>query len=123
MLQPNALKWVYSGEILSVDKALEGGLVDSVVPSEDLLERAYEMARMCSHGRSPASTALMRQMMYRNSGLPHPLHAHMVESLAMLHVSTRDGKEGVDAFLSKRAAQFTDKASAVEPMMRSWWKK
>lgn len=115
-----ALKWTYSGEMLEASTALADGLVEEVLPPDQLLERAHAMARMLANERSPASTALIRQMMYRNSALPHPLHAHKVESLAMHHVSTRDGKEGVAAFLDKRPAKFVEPASSVTAMM-AWW--
>jgi enoyl-CoA hydratase/carnithine racemase len=115
-----ALKWTYSGEILEASSALADGLVEEVLPPDQLLERAQAMARVLANERSPASTALIRQMMYRNSALPHPLYAHKVESLAMHHVSTRDGKEGVAAFLDKRPAEFVEPASSVLAM-RAWW--
>jgi enoyl-CoA hydratase/carnithine racemase len=115
-----ALKWTYSGEILDAKAALAGGLVEEVLPAERLLARAYEIARVMVNERSPASTALIRQMMYRNSGMPHPMHAHKVESLAMFHVSQHDGKEGVASFIAKRPAQFSEPASAVKKF-GAWW--
>jgi len=115
-----ALKWTYSAEILDAATALRDGLVEEVLPADRLLARAYELAGALANERSPASTALIRQMMYRNAGLPHPLHAHKVESLAMHHVSTRDGKEGVAAFMAKRAPLFREPASSVASF-KSWW--
>lgn len=116
-----ALKWTYSGDILSASEALAGGLVEQVLPVDELLPRAYEWARMLANERSPASTAIIRQMMYRNSGLPHPLHAHKVESLAMFQVSTRDGKEGVAAFREKRSPRFRENAPSREALL-GWWR-
>jgi hypothetical protein len=53
--------------------------------------------------------------MYRNSAAPHPRDAHHVDSLAMFYTSMADGKEGVNAFLEKRDAAFTGRASAMPP--------
>ena len=90
-----ALEWVYSADILTAAEALEGGLVRSVHPADELLEAAYDLARRFTENRSPVATALARQMMYRNSAQPHPLEAHRVDSLAMFYTSVGDGKEGV----------------------------
>jgi predicted pyridoxine 5'-phosphate oxidase superfamily flavin-nucleotide-binding protein len=50
--------------------------------------------------------ALTRQMLMRNHAAAHPRQAHAVESLAMLHTSRNDGKEGVASFNDKRPAGF-----------------
>jgi hypothetical protein len=62
-----------------------------------------------------SSIALIRQMVLKNSALPHPRRAHDIEPLAMFHSGIGDGKEGVQAFLEKRPANFTAKASAMPP--------
>ncbi|WP_433507753.1 crotonase/enoyl-CoA hydratase family protein [Pseudonocardia halophobica] len=110
-----ALEWVYSADILTAQEALDGGLLRSVVPADQLLDTAYALARKFVDGHSPVATALMRQMMYRNSAAPHPVEAHRVDSLAMFYTSIADGKEGVRAFLEKRPAEFTGRASALPP--------
>ncbi|MEU7812945.1 crotonase/enoyl-CoA hydratase family protein [Pseudonocardia sp. NPDC049154] len=110
-----ALEWVYSADVLSAQEALDGGLLRSVVPADQLLDTAYALARKFVDGHSPVATALMRQMMYRNSAAPHPVEAHRVDSLAMFYTSIADGKEGVRAFLEKRPAEFTGRASALPP--------
>ena len=115
-----ALKWTYSGEILDAGEALRCGLVSEVLPAEQLMERAYRFARVMTNERSPVSTAMIRQMMYRNSSLPHPLQAHKTESLGIFHASLGDGKEGVASFLEKRPPQFTGRASQM-PDFYPWW--
>jgi enoyl-CoA hydratase/carnithine racemase len=115
-----ALEWTYSGEIFDASEALRCNLINEIVPADELLPRAYRLARTLANERSPVSTALIRQMMYRNSALPHPLAAHKIESLGMFYVSLGDGKEGVDAFLGKRAPRFTGQASEM-PDFYPWW--
>jgi enoyl-CoA hydratase/carnithine racemase len=100
-----ALEGVYSGDILRPEEAKEGGFVKTVVPADSLLEEAYKIARkITSH--SPVAITPTRQMMYRNSAQPHPIEAHKIDSLAMFYTSIGDGKEGVQAFLDKRQAEF-----------------
>ncbi|MEI8241103.1 MAG: enoyl-CoA hydratase-related protein, partial [Actinomycetota bacterium] len=90
-----ALDLFYSADILTAEQALEYGLVREVVAEEELLPAAYALADRWTRGRSAVSTALMRQMAYRNSALPDPYEAHLVDSLAMFYTSIGDGKEGV----------------------------
>ena len=78
------------------------------------------LARRFIEGRSQVATALMRQMMYRNSAQPDPVLAHQVESLAMFYASIGDGKEGVAAFLEKRPAKFGGHASSDMPPFYPW---
>jgi enoyl-CoA hydratase/carnithine racemase len=115
-----ALEWVYSADIFDAEEALRGGLVRSVHSPETLLEEAHRLARRFTGGRSPAATALARQMLYRNSALPHPIDAHRVDSLAMFYTSIGDGREGVAAFREKRQPAFTGKVSELPPFF-PWW--
>ena len=116
-----AADWVYSGDILTADEALQGRLLKAVVPHDQLLAEAHKLAHRWIDGRSPVSIALMRQMLGRNPALPHPRDAHAIESLAMLHTSRADGKEGVAAFNAKRAPAYSGRASADMPGFYPWW--
>ena len=115
-----ALEWVYSAEIFDGAEALRGGLVKAVYAPDQLLEEAYKLAHKFCDNRSPVSTAIMRQMLYRNSAQPHPLEAHRIDSLGMFYTSIGDGKEGVKSFLEKRDPQYAGKASQMPPFY-PWW--
>ncbi len=108
-----ALEWVYAADILTAEQALAGRLVRSLHTPDDLLPAARELARSFVKDRSPVALGLAKQMLYRNSAAAEPLEAHLSDSLAMYWTSIGDGKEGVAAFLEKRAPQFTGKASQL----------
>lgn len=110
-----ALELLYRADILTAEQALEKGLVRKVVAADQLLAEAESFARSLIANRSPVSIALIRQMLWQNSAQPSPLAAHEVESLAMFYASIGDGKEGVAAFLEKRAPNFGGQASAMPP--------
>ena len=117
-----AAEWIYTGRVFGADEALAGKLVSRVVPPEALLPTARQLALEIAQNTSAVSVTLARQMMWKLLGADHPREAHRLDSLAMFWTGrSADAREGIAAFLEKRAARFTLRPSADLPPFYPWW--
>jgi enoyl-CoA hydratase/carnithine racemase len=117
-----AMEWVATGRVFSAQEALEGGLVRSLHPKDELLDAARALAREIAENTAPVSVALARQLMWRMLGAEHPMIAHRADSRGMVaRGQSADAVEGVTAFLEKRPASFPDRASDGLPDIMPGW--
>jgi enoyl-CoA hydratase/carnithine racemase len=117
-----ATEWVFTGRVFSAEEALNGRLVRSVHPGEELLAVARGIAREIADNTAPVSVALSRQMLWRMMGASHPMDAHAVESRGIsARGRSADSKEGVTSFLEKRAAVYPDRVSDGLPDIFPNW--
>ncbi len=107
-----AMEWVATGRVFSAQEALEGGLVRSIHPADELLDAAGALAAEIADNAAPVSVALARRIMWRMLGAGHPMLAHRADSRAMYaRGQSDDVREGISSFFEKRPANFTDRVS------------
>ena len=120
---PQALRWCLSGRLFGAEEALKGGLVSEVVEPEALMARAREIAMEIAENTAPVSVALTRQMLWRFASANDPFGLLQIDgAFAMTLGSGGDVKEGVGAFLEKRAPNFPGRVTADMPAGYPWWK-
>jgi len=101
-----AFEMLTTGIMIDAQEAERIGLVTRVVPSEELLNNAYELAGKLAKGPALA-IKLMKKGLYK--GLGHnDLHLQLdFESFAQgVCRQSEDHREGVRAFMEKREARF-----------------
>jgi enoyl-CoA hydratase/carnithine racemase len=118
-----ALEWTFTGRVFAAQEALAGGLVRSLHKPDELLAAARALAREIADHTAPVSIALTRQMYWRMLGADHPMEAHKIDSRSIYaRGAAADAKEGVQAFLEKRPACFTNRVSQDMPPFFPWWR-
>ncbi len=103
-----AAEMMFLAEPVPADRALELGLVNRVVPPDQLLPAAHELALKLAQLPTKAIGQAKRQL---NLALSASLEAVLEEEAAgqAMASQTRDHLEGVRAFLEKRTPKFIGK--------------
>ncbi|HXI02239.1 MAG TPA: enoyl-CoA hydratase-related protein [Candidatus Saccharimonadales bacterium] len=100
-----ALEMILTGGKIDAQEALRVGLVNRVVPADQLLESCLKMARTIL-SRGPAAVSLAIDAVNRGLEMPQEEAMHLEAGLFGIAASTEDAKEGTRAFLEKRKASF-----------------
>jgi len=117
-----ALRWCLSGKVFDADEALRGGLISEVVAPDQLLARAREIALEIAENTAPVSIALTRQMLWRFAAADAPFELLKIDGpFAVALGAGGDVREGVSAFLEKRAPHFPGRVSSDMPEAYPWW--
>jgi enoyl-CoA hydratase/carnithine racemase len=95
-----------TGDFIDGHTAYEWGLVERVVPREDVLETALSIARMIAE-RSPHAVSVLRELARTCRDLPLEEGLRREAEGFRRCLASEDGLEGVTAFLEKREPRFT----------------
>jgi enoyl-CoA hydratase len=95
-----------TGDFVDARTAYDWGLVERVVPREELLETALGIAGAIAQ-RSPVAIAVLRELARTTRDLPLEEGLRREAEGFRRCLASEDGLEGVTAFLEKREPQFT----------------
>lgn len=101
-----AMRWLLTGEMFDAATAAEMGLVSEVVPDAEVVARALAMAERIA-GFAPHAVAAIKEAVRAGANAPLDAALMLENRLFQLLFATRDQKEGMRAFLEKRAPVFT----------------
>jgi enoyl-CoA hydratase/carnithine racemase len=101
-----ALQMLLTGEVISAATAAEWGLVNTVVPDDQLEGAARELALSVANA-SPLTVALGKQAFYAQIDLDQPKAYAYAKEVMSMNSMAQDAQEGMGAFLEKRTPTWT----------------
>ena len=103
-----ALEIILTGETIDAQEALRIGLVNKVVPKEELMKVAMKMAQeMASKG--PIALKYAKEAVYKGMDMTLEQGLRLEADLYLLIHTSKDRTEGIQAFREKRTPKFQGK--------------
>jgi enoyl-CoA hydratase/carnithine racemase len=96
------LEMVLTGDMMSAAEAQKLGLVNKIVPREQLEEATLELAKKLA-AKSPLALQIGKAGIYAMEDLPYEKAIDYLGELFAGLCATEDATEGVEAFLGKRS--------------------
>ncbi len=103
-----ALELLLTGDVLTPQEALEIGLVNHVVPHEQLMEKTMNLASKIA-AKPPLAIRMMKRAVYQARSNTLRSHLDYISSQVALLSETEDHQEAATSFLEKRKPVFKGK--------------
>ncbi|OGA50216.1 MAG: hypothetical protein A3F74_16590 [Betaproteobacteria bacterium RIFCSPLOWO2_12_FULL_62_58] len=100
-----ACELIFTGETIDAAEALALGIVNAMVPPEELMAEAYRLARKIAAGPAVA-IQLAKRAIHHNQDVDLRAGLEFETFAQGICRDTEDAKEGVRAFVEKRAPEF-----------------
>ncbi|MCL4465891.1 MAG: enoyl-CoA hydratase/isomerase family protein [Chloroflexi bacterium] len=97
-----AFEYLFTGEFIAAEDALRLHLLTRIVPHEQLLEKAEEIARVILQN-APLSVRTIKQATLQGYRLPLESRVGLARELSNALAKSEDAQEGLAAFKEKRA--------------------
>jgi enoyl-CoA hydratase/carnithine racemase len=101
-----AMEMLLLGEMTSAERALELGLVNRVVPDDQVLPAALELAGKIA-AKSPLTLAIGKKAFYAQLDMPLAEAYRYTAQVMVDNMLARDAGEGIGAFIEKRKPEWT----------------
>lgn len=103
-----ALEYIYTGDPCTADEAHRIGLLNRLIPVEQLQEESMKIAHKIAQG-SPIAYRLSKLQVYKGLGMDLETALAFAMACVTIATSSEDHKEAIKSFAEKRQAQFKDK--------------
>ena len=102
----NAQRYLLTGDTFTAEQALQWGMIQEIVPLENLHQRAFELAEKVAKAAPLAVQASLKSSKMSRMQSQEIAFKHVSEAMPDI-MKSKDAQEGVLSFLQKRDAQFT----------------
>jgi enoyl-CoA hydratase/carnithine racemase len=106
--QKKSMEMLLTGEFISAGEALAEGLVNRVVPAEELESETRALAGKIAEA-SPLVVGVGKQAFYRQLAMPTEQAYAYTKEIMSFNASFADAQEGICAFLEKRKPEWKGK--------------
>ena len=100
-----ATELMITGRFLTADEARAWGIVNQVVPKDELLARAQEMAAAVA-AQAPEAVATIKRLVREGADAPLPTALSLEQDATARLIVSDDAREGIAAFIEKRPPSF-----------------